>query len=145
MNKWFLRPDRSGSSERDFTHHALRFLRFARFFGMTQRLVCSLVIVALLLNPVSTAHSLSVKTRGKLVLVAVLGGVALLTKYLVGRDQAAGEALHAKLGPPDRVVKFEHGFDRWRIEWYGNRRYVFRNNVLQKETSAKQAEPFEAF
>ena len=123
-----------------FTHHVLHFLRFARFFGMTQRLVCYLVVVVLLLSPISTAHSFSVKTQGKLALVAILGGVAILTKYLVGRDQGAVEALRAKLGPPERVTKFERGFDQWRIEWYGNRRYVFRNNVLQNESDPKQAE-----
>ena len=112
---------------------------------MNQKLVCYLVVVVLLLSPVSTAHSISAKTQGKLALVAILGGVAILTKYLVGRDLGAVKALHAKLGPPVRVTKFERGFDQWRIEWYGNRKYVFRNDVLQKETSAKPAEPSEAF
>ena len=145
MNKWFSRPDRLRSSERDFTHYVLRFLRFSHFFTMTPRLICYLVVVVLLLSPISTAHSFSVKTQGKLALVAILGGVAILTKYLVGRDQGAVEALRTKLGPPERVTKFERGFDQWRIEWYGNRRYVFRNDVLQKETTAKPAEPSEAF
>ena len=145
MNKWFSRPDRSGSSERNFTHHVLRSLRFARFFCMTQRLVCYLVVTVLLLSPISTAHSFSVKTQGKLALVAILGSVAILTKYLVGRDQQRVEALHAKLGPPERVTKFQRGFDQWRIEWYGNRRYVFRNNILQKETDKTPAEIPEAF
>ena len=78
-------------------------------------------------------------------LVAILGGVAILTKYLVGRDQGTVESLHAKLGPPERVTQFERGFDQWRIEWYGNRRYVFRNNILQQETSTKPAEIPQAF
>ena len=112
---------------------------------MNQKLACYLVVVLLLLSPISTARSITVKTQGKLVLVAVLGGVAILTKYLVGRDRAAVESLHAKIGPPERVTEFERGFDQWRIEWYGNQRYVFRNNVWQKETSAKPAEPSEAF
>ncbi len=110
-----------------------------------KKLVCYLVVVVLLLSPISTAHSISVKTQGKFALVAILGGVAILTKYLVGRDQQTVEALHAKLGPPQRVVKFERGFDQWRIEWYENRRYIFRNNILQKETSTKPAEISEAF
>jgi hypothetical protein len=135
MNKWFSR----------FTHHVSRFVGFVLSFNINQGLVCYLVVVVLLLSPISTAHSISVKSQGKLVLVAILGGVAILTKYLVGRDQQTVEALHAKLGPPERVVKFESGFDQWRIEWYGNRRYVFRNNVLQKETSTKPAETSEAF
>ena len=110
-----------------------------------KKLVCYLVVVVLLLSPVSPAHSISVKTQGKFALVAILGGAAILTKYLVGRDQQTVEALHAKLGPPQRVVKFERGFDQWRIEWYENRRYIFRNNILQKETSTKPAEISEAF
>lgn len=109
------------------------------------KLTCYLVIVVLLLSPISTAHSISVKTQGKLALVAILGGVAILTKYLVGRDQQTVESFHAKLGPPERVTKSERGFDKWRIEWYGNRRYVFRNNVLQKETDKTPAEISEAF
>ena len=112
---------------------------------MNQKFVCYLVVLVLLLSPVSTAHSISVKTQGKLALVAILGGVAILTKYLVGRDQQRVEALHAKLGPPERVTKFERGFDQWRIEWYGNRRYVFRNNILQKEPDKKPADILEAF
>ena len=125
------------------TFHA--FFRFALSFNMNQRLVCYLVVLVLLLSPVSTAHSISVKTQGKLALVAILGGVAILTKYLVGRDQQRVEALHAELGPPERVIEFERGFDQWRIEWYGNRRYVFRNNILQKEPDKKPADILEAF
>ena len=112
---------------------------------MNQKLVCYLVVFVLLLSPVSTAHSISVKTQGKLVLVTILGGVAILTKYLVGRDQRTVEALHAKFGPPQRVTTFERGFDQWRIEWYGNRRYVFQNNVLQKEPDKTPAEIPKAF
>ena len=110
-----------------------------------KKLTCYLVIVVLLLSPISPVHSISVKTQGKLALVAILGGVAILTKYLVGRDQQTVESLHAKLGPPERVVKFERGFDQWRIEWYGTQRYIFRNNILQKENSTKPAEISEAF
>ncbi len=110
-----------------------------------KKLTCYLVVAVLLLSPISTVHSISVKTQGKLVLVAILGGVAILTKYLIGGDQQAAEALHAKLGPPERVIKFEQGFDRWRIEWYGNQRYLFRNNVLQKETRTKPDETSQAF
>ena len=135
MNKCFSR----------FTHHVSRFVGFVLPFNRNQGLVCYLVVVVLLLSPISTAHSISVKTQGKLAIVAILGGVAILTKYLVGRDQGTVKALHAKLGPPERVTKFERGFDQWRIEWYGNRKYVFRNNVLQKDANAKQTEIPEAF
>lgn len=114
-------------------------------FNPIKKLTCYLVVVVLLLSPISSAHSISVKTQGKLALVAILGGVAILTKYLVGRDQKAAEKLHAKLGPPEHVTKFERGFDHWRIEWYGNRKYVYRDNVLQKETDTKPTEIPEAF
>ena len=108
------------------------------------RLTCYLVVIVLLLSPVS-AHSISAKTQGKVALAVILGGVAILTKYLVGRDQQAVKAVHAKLGTPERIIKFERGFDRWRVEWYGNRRYVFRNNILEKETSAQSVQAPEAF
>ena len=110
-----------------------------------KKLICYLVVVVLLLSPISTAHSISVKNQGKLALVAVLGGIAILTKYLVQRDRRAVETFHARLGPPERVIEFERGFDRWRFEWYGNRRYVFRNNILQAENSTTQAETPKAF
>ena len=118
--------------------------RTARF-NPKKKFTCYLVVVALLLAPTSNAHGISVKTQGKLALVAILGSVAILTKHLVGRDQQVVKALHAKLGPPERVTKFDRGFDRWRIEWYGNQRYVFRNNVLQKEANTKLSEIPEAF
>ena len=109
------------------------------------KFTCYLVVVVLLLSPVSSAHSIGVKTQGKLALVVILGSVAILTKYLVRRDERTAEALRTKLGPAERVVTFEHGFDRWRIEWYGNRKYVFRNNILQKETSTEPAAISDAF
>ena len=114
-------------------------------FKPITKFTCYIVVVVLLLGTASGAHSISVKTQGKLALAVILGGVAILTKYLGERDQQAIEALHAKLGHPERVVTFERGFDRWRIEWYGNRRYVFRNNILEKETGAKSVQAPKAF
>ena len=117
----------------------------ATHFKPITKFTCCIVVVVLLLGTASDVHSISVKTQGKLALAVILGGVAILTKYLGERDQQAVEALHAKLGPPERVVTFERGFDRWRIEWYGDRRYVFRNNILEKETSAKSVQTPKAF
>lgn len=65
-------------------------------------------------------------------MVAILSGVAILTRYLVKRDTRASEKLHAKLGDPDRAIEFERGFDQWRIQWHGNRHYLFRNGVFCK-------------
>ena len=130
--------DQTGSLEshrihRESTHQPMK------------KALCYLVVIFLLLNPISTTHSITVKTQGKLALVAILGGISILTKYLIRRDKQAIKALHAKLGPPDRIIEFERGFDQWRIEWYENQRYLFRNNVLHKETGTRPAETFEAF
>ncbi|MBI1930600.1 hypothetical protein HYR99_40930 [Candidatus Poribacteria bacterium] len=103
-----------------------------------KKFICYLLLIAFLFAPISTAHSINVKTRGKLALAVLLSGVAILTKYLVDRDPRAIEDLHAKLGPPDRVIEFERGFDYWRIEWYGHRQYIFRNQVLQKVEGNEQ-------
>ena len=91
-----------------------------------------MLIIAVLLAVVPVAQGISPKTGGKLALVAMLSGVAILTRYLVKRDIRTSKELHAQLGAPDRIVEFERGFDRWRIEWYCNRRYFFRNDVLHK-------------
>ncbi len=97
-----------------------------------RKLICCILIIALLSALVPSAHGISTKTAGKLALVAVLSGVAFLTRCLVKSDIRTIEELHARLGEPDQVVEFERGFDRWRVEQYGNRKYFFRNNVLQK-------------
>ena len=103
-----------------------------------KKFTCYLLLIVFLLTSISTAHSFSVKTRGKLTLAAILSGIAILTKYLVDRDKQTVEALHAKLGKPDRTVEYERGFDIWRIEWYGNQKYIFRNHVLQKMVESDQ-------
>lgn len=95
------------------------------------RLICILLVFFLLI-PVSSARGLSTKTQGKLSLVFILLGIGVLTKYLIHSDQKRIEDLHSKLGQPDRVIEYQKGFDRWRIEWYGKKQYKFRNGVLVK-------------
>ena len=51
-------------------------------------------------------------------MVAILSGVAILTRYLVKRDIHATEKLRAELGAPDRTIEFERGFDHWRLQWH---------------------------
>lgn len=68
-------------------------------------------------------------------MVAILSGVAILTRYLVKRDTRASEKLRAKLGEPDRAIEFERGFDQWRVQWHGDRRYLFRNSILYKTSN----------
>ena len=65
-------------------------------------------------------------------MVAILSGIAILTRYLVKRDIHASEKLRAKLGAPDLTIKFERGFDGWRVQWHRDQHYLFRNNILQK-------------
>ena len=68
-----------------------------------------------------------------------MAGIAVLTKHLVNRDEQTVEVLHTKLGEPDRTAEYERGFDVWRIEWYGNQKYIFRNNVFQKMVESVQS------
>ena len=72
-------------------------------------------------------------------MVAILSGVAILTRYLVKRDIRASEKLQAKLGTPDCIAEFERGFDRWRVQWHGDRHYLFRNNILYKISNRNAA------
>ena len=69
------------------------------------------------------------------VLVCDIEGVSLAFNESYKKK---GEELHSRLGPPDRIMKFQKGFDKWRIEWYGERSYLFRNEVLQDETVVKR-------
>ena len=73
-------------------------------------------------------------------MVAILSGFAILTRYLINRDIRASEKLRAKLGTPDRTIEFERGFDRWRVEWHGDRHYLFRNNILYKISNRNTAD-----
>ena len=47
MNKWFARPDRLGSLERDFTHHVSRALSFVPSFDMSWIIYVSCVLLFL--------------------------------------------------------------------------------------------------
>lgn len=100
-----------------------------------KKIVCILIICSIIFVPVARAYarSLDTKTRGKLSLIILLTGIAVLTKLLVNSDKKEVKELHSKLGPPDRIMEFQKGFDNWRIEWYGEKGYLFRNEVLQNE------------
>ena len=103
-----------------------------------KKTVCLFLIAALFWGGIPQAEAfLSAKNRGKLTLVGILGGLAYLTHSLVTRDKQATEALHRRLGPPARVVEFEKGFDRWRIEYYRTRAALFRNGWIWKGDMAR--------
>jgi len=76
------------------------------------------------------ARALDTKTCGKLGMVAILGTAAIIVKVLINREHKAVINLHESLGPPDRFLEFQQGFDHWRIEWYGDSFYVFRNGFI---------------
>ncbi len=78
--------------------------------------------------------------QGKLSLIILLSGLAVLTKLLVDNDKKSGEELHARLGIPEQIIEFQRGFDHWRIEWYGKQTYLFRNGILQQRSETNHHE-----
>ena len=100
--------------------------------------ICAFALIVCLITGLApTAEGISVKLRGKIALGGILSGLAYTTYMLVTRDKRATEKLQLHLGPPDRVVQFERGFDRWRINHYGEQCYVFRNNRWVGKTALK--------
>ena len=75
------------------------------------------------------------KLRGKIALGVILSGIAYTTHTFIKRDRQAAEKLRHQLGTPERVIEFERGFDFWRIEYYEERDYIFRNNRLLTKTN----------
>ena len=107
-------------------------------FCLKPRKICAIgLILCLIWGLAPTAESISVKLRGKIALGGILSCLAYVTHTLVKRDKRAVEELHLRLGPPDRVVQFERGFDLWRIDSYGKQSYMFRNNRLMPEKPLK--------
>ena len=92
------------------------------------------LVLCLIWGLTPAAEGVSVKLRGKIALAAILSGLAYMTHALVTRDRRAVEEMRLQLGPPERVVRFERGFDVWRIDHYGEQCYMFRNNRFIKST-----------
>ena len=106
-------------------------LNLCHISPLKRKKICAfLLIVCLIPGLTPTAESVSVKLRGKIVLGGILSGVAYATYVLVKRDKRAAEKLQLHLGPPDRVIQFERGFDRWRIDYHGEQCYLFRNDLF---------------
>ncbi len=104
-----------------------------QIFCLRPRKICALGLVLCLIWGLTPAvESISVKLRGKIALGGILSGLAYVTHALVTRDKRAVEKLQLRLGPPDRVVQFERGFDLWRINYYGGQCYMLRNNHFVK-------------
>ncbi len=95
--------------------------------------ICAFALVLCLIWGLSpAAESISVKLRGKIALAGILSGLAYGTYVLVTRDRRAVEKLRLQLGPPERIIQYERGFDLWRVDYYGERCYMFRNNLFIK-------------
>ena len=108
-------------------------LNLCHIFPLKRKKIYAFVlIVCLIYGLTPSAESVSVKLRGKIALGGILSGLAYATYALVTRDKRAAEKLQLHLGPPDRVIQFERGFDRWRINHYGAQCYLFRNNLFIK-------------
>ena len=114
-------------------HSALQLKNVPRMLCsvLKRQKVCAFVLIVCLISGLTpTAESVSVKLKGKIVLGGILSGLACATYALITRDKRATEKLQLHLGPPDRVIQFERGFDRWRINYYGEQCYLFRNNLF---------------
>ena len=108
-------------------------LNLCHIFSPKGKKICAIVlIVCLICGLTPTAESVSVKLRGKVALGGILSGLAYVTYALVTRDKRAAEKVQLHLGPPDRVIQVERGFDRWRIDYYREQCYLFRNNLFIK-------------
>lgn len=106
-------------------------LNLCHIFSLKGKKICAFVLgVCLICGLTPTAESVSVKLRGKIALGGILSGLAYVTYTLVTRDKRAAEKVQLHLGPPDRVIQFERGFDRWRIDSYGEQCYLFRNDLF---------------
>ena len=99
-----------------------------------KRKICAVVLILCLISGFTpAAEGISAKLRGKIVLAGILSGVAYATHVLIKRDRQTVAELRQNFGSPERVVHFERGFDLWRVEYYGERHYIFRNNRLLRE------------
>ena len=92
------------------------------------------LVLCLMWGLTPAAESISVKLRGKIALAGILSGLAYATHTLIKRDRRAVEKLRLHLGPPERIVQFERGFDLWRIDYYREQCYLFQNNRFIKST-----------
>jgi hypothetical protein len=99
--------------------------------------VISLILLIFFVYPVSSEAGdlLSAKTAGKLTMVAILLTTAFIFKLLVRRDMEETQRIYETLGKPDKSVEFREGFNLWRIDWYGDDVYIFRNGIIYKASS----------
>ena len=101
------------------------------------KIISLLIVIALFFSLSVSAEGsfLDTKTAGKLTMIAILSAAAFVVKMLINRDRGEVAKLREQLGAPDRIMEYQEGFDHWRVEWYGNRSYIFRNGLLYRQQS----------
>lgn len=107
------------------------------FHEKTIKIYAFVLVLCLIWGLAPAAEGVSVKLRGKIALAGILSGLAYVTHALVTRDRRIVEKLRHQLGPPERVIQFERGFDLWRMDYYGEQCYMFRNNRFVGEKPLK--------
>lgn len=101
-----------------------------------KKLLNILIFVCLIWNCSLPAEGISVKLRGKLALVGILSGITYLTHTLVKRDTQHAQRLKTQLGPAERTIQIEHGFDKWEIHHYPAQTYYYLNNRFIRKKAA---------
>lgn len=107
------------------------------FHEKTIKIYAFVLVLCLIWGLTPAAEGVSVKLRGKIALAGILSGLAYVTHALVTRDRRVVEKLQLQLGPPERVIQFERGFDLWHMDYYGEQCYLFRNNRFVGEKFLK--------
>lgn len=104
------------------------------------RIISISLITILVFSLSAEAGVLDTKTLGKLAMITILSAAAFVVKMLVNRDKNETIRLHKQLGAPDKSMEFREGFDRWRVEWYGDHAYIFRNGMLYGHPTLQEEE-----
>lgn len=99
----------------------------------------SLILTILFIFPLPSASDvLNTKTVGKLSMALILSGIAVTVKLLIHMDHNNMKLIHAKYGNPDNFIEFRNGLDLLRVEFYGDKVFVYRNERLIKTKANKQ-------
>ncbi len=105
---------------------------------MKIKIISISLITVLVFSLSAEAGGLDTKTLGKLTMITILSAAAFVVKVLINRDRNETIMLHRQLGQPDKSMEFREGFDRWRVEWYGDRAYIFRNGMLHRYSTLQE-------
>ncbi|MGB9598161.1 MAG: hypothetical protein ACPL7B_17875 [Candidatus Poribacteria bacterium] len=97
---------------------------------MRSKVIAIFIVIAFLYPSSIYADFQHKKTLGKFAMVVILSLSAFINKKLVDKDVRKTARIRQELATPDKAMEFQDGFDKWRIEWYGNTIYVFKNGIF---------------